>query len=58
MSKGSNDDAEGGAQVIPASIYTEGGIFLMFPFLIFWSLVAIVCGDPGFVDKKKITKIY
>ena len=30
----------------------------MFPFLIFWSLLVLVCGDNGRVDQVLIQKVY
>ena len=43
---------------IPLKVYILGTIFVIFPTYIFWSLGAIVFGDPGVVDKKMVTKIY
>jgi len=37
--------------------YIVGSIFVIFPTLIFWVLIRIVCGDPGHVTTKLIDKI-
>ena len=33
-------------------------VFVFWPFMIFWTLAAIVFGDPGVIDKKFIDKLY
>ena len=35
----------------------KGVIFVLFPFFIFWSLLGIVCGDPGAIDPQIIDKL-
>jgi hypothetical protein len=42
--------------VNPAHI--QGGIFVIFPFLIFWALLELIFGDKGYVNKKLLSKIY
>lgn len=34
------------------------GIFLFFPFMIFWTLIAILCYDEGHMKPKMINKLY
>ena len=46
-----------GSKGISPAVF-EGGLFITFPFLIYWSLLVLVFGDKGRVDQLMIQKIY
>ena len=41
---------------VPGSVLVLGAIFVMHPIFIFWTLGAIVCGDPGLVTRELVDK--